>query len=237
MNKIFAVTVLTVQVIASSHAIAQAPVFDIKNFQQSLQQVAAWKKQYDQMLQQHQQLLAQHQSLTGTRNLGMIADAPQLRAFIPDDVAQTYDNIRAAGSGSLTGAALKIRNSSQIYNCADRKGDNKSTCEAFLNMTAQTQAFQQQAMALLSQRRKQIQYLQGQINTTNDPKSISELQARLQVEAAQVNNDTNRLALLNAMASSAERSTQQALKERELRNLSLTSDGTDTFVYKPFTGR
>jgi type IV secretion system protein VirB5 len=106
-----------------------------------------------------------------------------------------------------------------------------------LNTTAQTQAFQQQALALLTQRRSQIQYLQGQINATNDPKSIGELQARLQVEAAQVNNDTNRLSIMNAMAVSAERASEQALKERELHNLSLTSDGTDTFVYKPFSGR
>lgn len=218
-------------------AVAQAPVFDIKNYQQSLQQVAAWKKQYDQMLQQYQQLLAQQKAMTGTRALGMIADDPRLRGLVPDDVAQTYDNIRAAGGGSLTSAAQRIRSASQIYNCEERGGQDKATCVALLNTTAQAQAFQQQAMVLLNHRRTQIHQLQTQINVTNDPKSIGELQARLQVEVAQVNNDANRLSIMNAMASSADRAAHQALKERELHNLSLKSDGTDTFVYKPFSRR
>jgi type IV secretion system protein VirB5 len=79
--------------------------------------------------------------------------------------------------------------------------------------------------------------LQGQINATSDPKSIAELQARLQVETVQVNNDSNRLAIMRAMGESADRAAQQALKEQELRNLALTSDGTDTFVYKPYSAK
>ena len=88
-------------------------------------------------------------------------------------------------------------------------------------------------MTTLTQRATQIQSLQEQINATSDPKAIAELQARLQVETVQVNNDSNRLMIMRAMSDSADRASQQALKEQELKNLALTSDGTDTFVYKP----
>lgn len=237
MKKALIIASTCLSILAPGIIHAQAPVFDVKNFQQSLQQVAAWKKQYNQMLQQHQQLVAQQRSMTGNRGLGHIADDPRLRAVVPHDIAKTYDSIRGKGAGSLTSAAQSIRAATQIYTCADRTGQDRSTCEASLNITSQTQAFQQQAMQLLTQRRTQIQTLQAQINATNDPKSTAELQARLQVEAAQVSNDANRLSIMHAMASSADRAAQQALKERELHNLSLKSDGTDTFVYKPFSGR
>lgn len=237
MKKFIVLAAACLSVSSTPHALAQAKVFDLANYKQSIQQVAAWKKQYDQMLQQYQQLLAQQKAMTGSRGLGMIADDPGLRAFVPNDIAQTYDSIRAGGTRSMTSTAQRIRASSQIYTCANRSGQDKTTCEALLNTTAQAQAFQQQAMTLLTQRRTQIQHLQGQINATNDPKAIGELQARLQAEAAQVSNDANRLSIMNAMASSADRAAQQALKERELHNLSLKSDGTDTFVYQPFSGR
>ena len=39
--------------------------------------------------------------------------------------------------------------------------------------------------------------------------------------------------LLRTLADAADRSAQQAIKEREMRTLSLTSDGSDTFIYHP----
>jgi type IV secretion system protein VirB5 len=134
----------------------------------------------------------------------------------------------------MTTEAASIRNASKVYDCENRSGSDKTTCKAFLNNSAQAQAYQQNAMLRLNQRIDQINGLQGQINSTNDPKSISELTARLIAESTQVANDANRIVVMKAMSESADRATQQALKEREPLNLSLTSDGSDTFVYKPY---
>lgn len=216
---------------------AQMPVFDAANVRQSIHQVEAWRKQYDQMMQQHRQLEAQYGALTGTRNYGMVVNNPQLRAIVPDTAARTLDAVRANGTTAMTPAAQAIRAMGRVYDCQNLKGQNRSMCQALLNTTAQTQAFQQNALAGLGARITQLQLLQSQINTTADPKAIGELQARIQVEAAQVSNDTNRLMIMNAMAESAHRSNQQMLKEQELKNLSLSSDGTDTFVYKPYSAR
>jgi type IV secretion system protein VirB5 len=234
MNRYFSYAFIAGLVLASANAEAQMMVLDGANLVQSMNQVAAWKKQYDQMLQQQEQLRAQHAAMTGNRGIGALANNPLLRQVVPDNVLQTYQAIQSNGAVSLTPAARALRNSSRLYDCEGRTGDDWRTCQAWLNNAAQQQAYQQNATAMLDQRFIQIESLQKQINATSDPKSIAELQARLQVEATQVANDANRLMILQSMSASADRAAQQAIKERELRNLSLTGDGSDTFVYKPY---
>jgi type IV secretion system protein VirB5 len=85
----------------------------------------------------------------------------------------------------------------------------------------------------MSQRTTQIQSLQSSINTTSDPKSIAELQARIAAETTQVNNDANRLALMRALADSQDRLLQQQYRERELKMLNNPASTLDTFVYTP----
>jgi type IV secretion system protein VirB5 len=228
---------ISLSILASGAANAQTAVIDVAGLTQSINQVAAWKKQYAQMTQQQQQLQAQMATMTGSRGMGMIANDPRLRGIVPDNAAQAFNAIQANGASSLTPAAQVLRAASRVYDCHNLTGKDRTTCQSFLSNTAQTQAFQQAAMTALTQRIAQIQSLQGQINATSDPKSIAELQARLQVETVQVNNDSNRLAIMRAMGESADRAAQQALKEQELRNLALTSDGTDTFVYKPYSAK
>lgn len=235
--KVYTVLFIALSSALPSPASAQMAVVDASNLTQAIKQVDAWKKQFDQMAAQMKQLQAQQASMTGNRGLGTIYTDPRLQNTVSHDVSSTFDRIQQSGAGALTPAAAAIRNSSQIYNCDDRQGADRSTCQAFLSNNAQAQAYQQNAMLLLNQRMAQIQNLQSQINLTNDPKSVAELQARLAAESTQVSNDANRIMVLRAMSDSAERAAQQALKERELHNLSLRSDGTDTFVYRPYTQR
>lgn len=221
---------------SAQHASAM-PVFDATALAQAVKQVEAWRKQYEQMTAQLKQLQDQHAALTGSRGLGNILNDPLLRATVPADVVQVLDAVRAHGAGALTAQAAGIRNASMIYDCQDRTGVDQTTCQAFLNNSAQVGALQQNAMVRLNQRMDQINGLRGQINATTDPKSIAELTARLVAESAQVANDANRLVILKAMSDSADRANQQALKERELLRLSRRGDGSDTFVYQPYVAK
>jgi type IV secretion system protein VirB5 len=120
-----------------------------------------------------------------------------------------------------------------IYNCADRTGDSKTACEAILNLPAQNQANEQNALDLTQQRVSQIQSLQDSISTTQDPKAIAELQARIAAENVQVNNDANRIALMQAMAASQQQAADQAMHERVLKMIAKDTPRTiDSFVYK-----
>jgi type IV secretion system protein VirB5 len=234
MKQAIARTAFTLIALAGSSNLMAMPVFDAAAVAQAIKQVQAWKAQYDQMKLQIKQLEDQHAALTGSRGLGNIINDPMLRSIVPADAAQTFDVLRSSGATVMTTEAVSIRNASKVYDCENRSGIDRSTCKAFLNNSAQAQAYQQNAMIRLNQRVDQINGLQDQINSTNDPKSISELTARLIAESTQVANDANRIVVMKAMSESADRATQQALKERELLNLSLTSDASDTFVYKPY---
>ncbi len=220
--------------VASNAAHAGIPVIDAANLAQAIQQVMSWAQQYQQMVSQLQQLQQQYASLTGSRGLGDIASDPRLQAVVPPDVATVYQSLNSGGFNSLTGAAQTLRLASMIYNCEDRTGDAQKTCAAILNTNAQTQAYQQNALTLTTQRVNQIQSLQSQINATQDPKAIAELQARIQAENTQVANESNRLAVMKAIADTQQQAAEQALKERTLKRLAKNAPTTaDTFVYQP----
>lgn len=212
-------------------------VLDTANLAQAMEQVAAWKKQYTQMMEQQEQLRQHYAAITGSRGLGSIANNPLLQAVVPADILKTYSEVQNLGAKGLTAQARTLRNLIKIYDCEERSGPDKLNCQRLLNNNAQLQALTQNAMSLVNQRTTQIQALQDQINTTGDAKAIAELQARLQVEATQVGNDANRLMLMHSMSEAADRAAEQAIREKTMKNLSLHGDGSDTFTYVPPGGK
>ena len=216
---------------------AAFPVIDIANLEQALNQIAAWKQQYEQMAAQYKQLERQHAAMTGSRNLGQIANNPALHDIVPQNVGNFYFNIHQRGSAGLSPHGQIIRQQTKIYDCEDRRGQDQITCQASLNNNAQLQAMGENAMAIVNQRVTQIQSLQSQINSTQDAKAIAELQARLQVETTQVNNDANRLTVMKLLSETSDRTAEQALREQQLKNLALNTDGSENFVYVPFSRR
>ncbi len=195
-------------------------VYDPSNYLQAVKQVQAWEQQYQQMTQslaKAQSTLQQVQShlsaVTGNRGFGDLLNNPLLKTIVPSDLSTTLSSLNT--SGTLTGTAASIRSSTQVYNCADiTDAAAKVACQALLGQNAQAQAVQQNTMALLNQRTTQIEALRAQIDATSDPKSIAELQARLEAEQAQVTNDENKVALTNAMLASNQAAAAQAQQER-----------------------
>ncbi|MDI7776573.1 type IV secretion system protein [Asticcacaulis sp. EMRT-3] len=219
---------------------AQVVVYDPTNYLQALRQVAAWQQQYQQMasaiqtLQTSlQQAKTQYQSLTGSRNLGEILNNPLLKGVVPSDIASVYNQLNGRGTSGLTAAGLSLRTQDAVYTCDNLSGELRTACEAALDATSQAQAYQQNANTLLDERGQQLSDLQGQINGTQDPKAIAELQARIQIAQAEVANDANRILIMNAMAQSETDAAQQALKERTLKRLSPDAPAVaDSFVFQ-----
>ena len=195
-------------------------VYDPSNYAEAIKQVQSWEQQYQQMTQslaKAQATLQQVQShlsaVTGNRGFGDLLNNPMLKNIVPPDLSTSLSSLNT--SGTLTGAAATIRSSTQIYNCADiTDSAAKIACQALLGQNAQAQSVQQNTMALLNQRTTQIEALRAQIDATSDPKSIAELQARLEAEQAQVTNDQNKIALTNAMLVSNQAAAAQAQQER-----------------------
>ena len=195
-------------------------VYDPSNYLQAVKQVQAWEQQYQQMTQglakaeaTFQQVKSQVDAMTGVRGFGDLLNNPLLKNVVPTDLSTTLAGLNS--TGALSGKALSIRNGSAVYTCDDiADAGAKVTCQALLGQNAQSQAYQQDTMALLNQRTTQIDALRAQINSTQDPKAIAELQARLEAEQAQVANDQNKIALANAMFQANAQAAAQTEQER-----------------------
>jgi len=217
----------------SNASFAGIPVIDGANLAQALLQVQSWAQQYEQMASQISQLETQYKAISGVRNLGDIINNPALENVVPTDVSNVFRAIQQGGAGGLTSAAQALRQSQAVYNCNDRVGADLQTCQAYLVSNAQKTVNAETGLDQLQQRWKQIQDLMNQINTTQDPKGIAELQARLQVEQASVANDASRINLMNTLADAQAKAAEQTIHEQSMQAMSRTSDGTDTFVYQP----
>ncbi len=195
-------------------------VYDPSNYAEAIKQVQSWEQQAQQMTQALakadatiQQLQTQVSSTTGNRGFGDLSNNPSLMATVPTTLPTTLSSLN--GTGTLTGNALTIRNSTAVYTCTDvTDAAAKVACQALLGQNAQAQAQQQTTLALLNQRTTQIEVLRAQIDATNDPKSIAELQARLLAEMAQVANDQNKIALMDAMLMSNQQAAAQTRSEQ-----------------------
>ncbi len=195
-------------------------VYDPSNYLQAVKQVQAWEQQYQQMTQSlakaeatFQQVKTQVDAMTGVRGFGDLLNNPLLKTIVPTDLSTTLSGLNS--TGALSGKALSIRNAAAVYNCDDiTEAGAKVTCQALLGQNAQAQAYQQDTMALLNQRTTQIDALRAAIDTTQDPKAIAELQARLEAEQAQVANDQNKIAMANAMLQANAQAAAQTEQER-----------------------
>lgn len=230
MKKLFSSLALVGATLFGNSAHAGIPVIDVTSVAiqqtqlvQAIQQVMAWAQQYQQMVQQYQQLQTSYNSITGSRGLGDILNNPALQGVVPADVAQVYNGLNSGGYAGLTSAAQSLRSATMKYNCENMTGDTQVACQAALNTNAQSQSYQQNALQMITQRVSQIQSLQSQINTTQDPKAIAELQARITAENAQVSNDANRISVMQALAQSQQQAADQALRERTMKMLSTTT--------------
>ena len=195
-------------------------VYDPSNYLEAVKQVQSWETQYQQMTQSlakaeatFQQVQTQVNALTGVRGFGELLNNPALKTLIPSDFSTSLSGLNA--TGTLSGSAQQIRSSTAVYNCADITDvAAKIACQALLGQGAQAQSVQQNTLALLNERTTQIDALRAEISSTQDPKGIAELQARLAAEQAQVTNDENKIAIANAMLATNAQAAAQAQAER-----------------------
>lgn len=178
-------------------------------------QAADMKQQYDQLQQQTQQMQQQYQSLTGSRGLGSIMNNPALRNYLPDDWKGVYDSVKRGGYSGLSGTAQGIYNQNKVFDsCANLTDDQRTACEASAVKPSQDKGFALDAYDAANSRIGQIDQLMGQINQTQDPKAIAELQARMAAEQANIQNEQTKLQLYSMVAAAEEK--VQAQRRHEI---------------------
>ena len=232
-KKVFAACLLIGSIFGTQAAHAGIPVIDAANLVEQLLDVISWIEQGEQMVQQYQTLSSQLRATTGTRNLGQVFNSPLMQGAVPANVGQTLNAITNNGYAGLTQAAQALRDATMVYNCLDKAGASLTKCQAVLNTTAQSITNLNNALGVVSMRVSEIQNMQQQINQTDDPMSVNQVQGALGAETAQVANDTNRLLVMIAQQRATNDQAQQQLVEPILATLSPTAPTTaSTFVYQ-----
>jgi len=196
------------------------PVTDTRSIanqiQQQIETIAKWKLQYDQMVAQIDQMKQQYTALTGARGLGDILNNPALREYLPEDWQGVYDAVKNGGYAGLSGQAQSIYEENKIFDGCAHLGisEARTACEAQAVKPAQDKASALAAYDKTKDRLKQIDQLMQRINTTEDPKSIAELQGRIAAEQAMIQNEQTKLQVYKMVSEAEERIHDQ--REREL---------------------
>lgn len=152
-----------------------------------IEQIATLKQQLDQAVRQYE-------AFTGPRNLGDIFSNPAIRKSLPPDLRSVLEN--TGDSYARIQTAMKRIEKEQVLS-GNYLMDRKSIQERIDGLAVRTKALLEQVQEGQQERLAQIDQLQAQINASTDPKAIADLQARLQVEQANILVDEIRVNLLN----------------------------------------
>lgn len=203
------------------------PVFDAQNVAQAIATVGQLKQQ----VQQEMQI---YQSTVGARGFGTLLSDPVVANSLPSNWQSVYTAIQNGGYVGLTGRAQALRSGSQIYNCEDQTGIDQQVCERALNKPYQDKAFGLQAYQTELQELNQIQSLAKQIDATQDPKGIAELQARIQTESTAVGNEMTKLQLFRMLAETEDKLVAEQQSELVLSRAGKTNRLQDQMVPASF---
>nr|WP_258875761.1 P-type DNA transfer protein VirB5 [Paraburkholderia sp. BL27I4N3] len=203
------------------------PVFDAQNVAQAIATVL-------QLEQQVQQEIQIYQSTVGTRGFGALLANPVVASSLPSNWQSVYTAVQNGGYDGLTGSAQSLRSASEIYNCQDQAGIDQQVCQRALNKPFQDKAFGLQAYQTELQELNQIQSLMQQIDVTQDPKGVAELQARIQTETTTVGSEMTKLQLFRMLAETEDRLVAEQQSELVLSRAGNTTRLQDQMVPASF---
>lgn len=211
MKKLLLTIVAMLTVMICAPARSQIPVTDVLSLTQQIQQVLAWAQQYAQMVQTLQnqvdqitQLQDTYDSMTGSRGLGALLNGPaqqSARRYLPADLAQIYDLYSGSivpGYNALVNRINTIRGSLSTLppGYFPAGSDAETELNRALNALAAQRAIAEASYRTTSDRVPAIESLMATIGSANDPKAMSELQARIAGEQVLASNETNRIQLM-----------------------------------------
>jgi type IV secretion system protein VirB5 len=192
-------------------------VLDKAGLIQAVQQVKTAYKQLTELQSQLKQAERTYEAMTGPRGMAALLDNPELREYLPEDMAdvlsalnEDVDNYKKANrllkDGAWQDAAMQ----------AAKWLDDKETS------AATDLANSEKAYRKSGERIEQYRDFVDEIDESQDPKAIADLQARIQAENVYLQNEIVRLQSLQ-MAQAAKREMQEVRERQMLVNMGLPS--------------
>lgn len=172
--------------------------------------LAQYVSQYNTLVQQYNQMLAQYNSLNGIRNYQSLFNNPDIRTFLPQQWGQLYQQAMQANNCVSTLEAGKL-----------------ATCNLQAKQTAD-QTIVANIQAEIAQRRQEIQILINQLANAQDAKDTADLQARIQGEEANLQNEQAELALYYNQSQAQDVANDQVALTKVLGQQTSVSDPFDS---------
>ena len=177
------VTGIVVAVALTNKVAAQGiPVIDVSSIAQAIQQLQQMQQQFEQMKQTH----ASFNKLTSMGDIASILNRPEIRRALPNDFASAQAALLGQGADKSTDG-IYVSPASDYYNAQINKQRDG---------IAGQKSVGQQLYDAASKRIDGIDTLRKQIGQSEDPKTIADLQARIQTEIASANTDAVRMQAL-----------------------------------------
>lgn len=185
-----------VAVFAAPAAAQGIPVFDTTTYLQALQTARQTLTIVEQGKQQIETAASQLQSLRKLTNMSEIAatlNLPQVRNILP--TANTDGSALFEGDltrlGTLGTLASNIQSRYRLSPSASSEADQayNQALKNATNSAAVTAALGENTLAVTQARTQGLDQLREQLATARDPKDVMDLQARIAVEQAQLQND------------------------------------------------
>ena len=188
IKKSMLAVVLTTSALMTSSAYAGGiPVIDAANLVNTLENIKKWELQLTAMKDQFNQQVQQYTALTGNRGFGSVLNDPALKKYLPDDWKSVYSQVL---SPALEHPAISV----------GFAGVELTRCETQAKKHYQDQLGFENAYNISVALQSQIQGLMNEINSTTDPKSIAELQARIAGEQTKLQNAMMQMQLSTQLA-------------------------------------
>ena len=174
------------------------------------EQIERLDSQIKQMENQLKQGKEHYDSITGNRNFGDKHNNKKLKKSLPEEWQGLYQATQNSIS-ALKGLIDTVQGEEKLTGSID---DMQKHIEGRMQQVAIVdKAVGLQAYKGLQDRMKQVDNLMAEIKNTNDPKSIAELQARISIEQAYMQNEMTKLQLVSQL----QRSEQQLIEQQKYR--------------------
>ncbi|GAB2884693.1 TrbJ/VirB5 family protein [Paralcaligenes ginsengisoli] len=188
------------------------PTVDAATVAQLQQQLLTARDQLKNLTEQLQTAKSQLNAFTQSTGFGNVVGNPdirdQLRAALPTSAQDLLDR---SGSSGLNGDVARITD--DVMAPVNFGDDRQQLSKRALNIEATAKAMSERAYDSMTRRLANVDALQDKINQTTNPKEIAELQARIQIEHANIAAEQTRTQLASQQLE-AERHLLQARAER-----------------------
>ncbi|OIS90312.1 P-type DNA transfer protein VirB5 [Brucella cytisi] len=227
LSKIFTVTtmaaVLAGGYVSGTAIAAGIPTFDGAAAANFLEQMKELQKQLDVAKSQLSEAKRMYDTVSGYRGFGDVLRNQELAKYLPDDWKGIYDSVKSGNYHDITGSVQDILDDERIT--GNTNDARTAALEREAKLAATNKAMAMQAFNGTQQRLQQIEGLMNQIGQTQDPKAISELQARIAGEQASIQNETTKLQLMAQLQKAEQDLLVQQKREIMRRDFSAANTG------------